>query len=282
MDLEEARASAAAKIKAAGIERPWFEADLIISSLTGYDRAKLHREPHMPFPEETVEIFMEAVSRRAEREPLQYILRKCQFMDLSIAVGPGCLIPRPETEMLVMESRERFHEGVFLDWGTGSGAVAAAILIENPQSRCVAVEREPMATMWAWKNLKSFGLLDRCLLWHSPDIGTIPVPDPGFDMIVANPPYICTSQIRGLMPEVSGYEPLAALDGGPDGLDPYRLLLPWSASALKPGGFLIIETGDDSQARDIGKMLPGSLRLESVTPDLQGISRVLVLKRLLF
>lgn len=265
-------------MKAAGIERPWLEADLIISSLTGYDRAKLHREPHLPLPEETVGIFLEAVSRRAEREPLQYILGICPFMDLSISVGPGCLIPRPETEMLVLESRKYFNGGVFMDWGTGSGCLAAAILIENPQSRCIAVEKEPLALLWAWKNLRSMDLFDRCLLWHSADLRTVPVPDPGLDMIVANPPYIPSGKIRELMYEVSVYEPTSALDGGLDGLEPYRTLLPWSAKSLRPGGYLILEIGDDSQVHEIESIKPGSFCLESVVMDIQGISRVLVLK----
>ncbi len=273
---------AAAKMGAAGIERPWFEADLIISSLTGYDRVKLHREPCIPLPEEVLRIFLEVVSRRAGREPLQYILGNCQFMDLSIAVGTGCLIPRPETELVVLESRKHFNGGLFVDWGTGSGCLAAAILKENPQSRCIAVEREPLALMWAWKNLRSFGLLDRCLLWHSADPMTVPVPDPGLDMIVANPPYIPSGKIQELMPEVSSYEPPSALDGGPDGLDPYRVLLPWSAKALKPGGSLILEIGDDSQVHEIEGMVPGSFCLGSIVIDLQGISRVLVLKRVGF
>lgn len=282
MNLREARSLAAGKMGAAGIERPWFEADLIISSLTGYDRVKIHREPCTPLPEEAVEIFLEAVSRRAGREPLQYILGNCQFMGLSITVGPGCLIPRPETELVVLESRKLFKGGLFLDWGTGSGCLAAAILKETPKSRCIAVEREALAVIWAWRNLGSLGLLDRCLLWHSADLDTVPVPDPGLDMIVANPPYIPSGKIRELMPEVSTHEPLSALDGGPDGLDPYRALLPWSARSLKPGGSLIIEIGDDSQVNEIGRMAHGSFLLESVVIDLQGISRVLVLKRVGF
>jgi release factor glutamine methyltransferase len=226
--------------------------------------------------------FLEAVSRRKEREPLQYILGSCPFMDLSIAVGPGCLIPRPETEMLVVESRKHFSGGVFLDWGTGSGCLASAILIENPRSRCIAVEKEPLALSWAWKNLKYLDLLGRCLLMHTSDPRKVNIHDPGLDMVVSNPPYIPSGKIQQLMPEVSAHEPSAALDGGPDGLAPYRLLVPWSAHALRPGGVLILEIGDDSQVSEIEMMSGRSFSLESIVPDLQGISRVLVLKRLRF
>ncbi|MDO9509461.1 MAG: peptide chain release factor N(5)-glutamine methyltransferase [Thermovirgaceae bacterium] len=279
MDLKDARSLAAREIGAAGIERPWYEADLIISSLTGYDRSRLHADPHKTLSDEMVPIFLEAISRRAEREPLQYILGNCRFMDLTLAVGPGCLIPRPETELLVIESRKHFRRGVFLDWGTGSGCLAAAILQDNPESRCIAVEKEPKAIMWAWKNLKNSVLLGRCLLWHSGDPGRVPVPGPGLEMIVANPPYIPSGEIPGLMPEVSMFEPSSALDGGLDGLDFYRLLVPWSAEVLRPGGVLILEIGDDGQAREIETICSRVFSVESLVRDLQGISRILVLKK---
>ncbi|MDT8283967.1 MAG: HemK/PrmC family methyltransferase [Thermovirgaceae bacterium] len=279
MDLKEARSLAAKEIGDAGIERPWFEADLIISSLTGYDRSRLHASPRENLPEEIVPLFLEAVSRRKKREPLQYILRSCRFMDLTLAVGPGCLVPRPETELLVLESRKHFRGGFFLDWGTGSGCLAAAILQDDHGSRCIAVEKEPRAIMWAWKNLKKAGLLGRCLLWHSGDPGRVPIPDPGFEMIVANPPYISSGEISGLMPEVSLFEPSSALDGGSDGLDFYRLLFPWSRGALAPGGVLILEIGDDRQALEIEKIYFHFFSVESLVRDLNGISRILVLKK---
>lgn len=282
MYLKEARSLAAKEIGDAGIERPWFEADMIISSLTGYERSRLHAEPLKNLPEEIVPLFLEAVSRRTKREPLQYILGSCRFMDLTLAVGPGCLVPRPETELLILESRKYFRGGLFLDWGTGSGCLAAAILQDDPASRCIAVEKEPRAIIWAWKNLKKAGLLGRCLLWHSGDPERVPVPDPGFEMIVANPPYISSGEISGLMPEVSLFEPLSALDGGFDGLDSYRLLFPLSKVALAPGGVLIFEIGDDRQAREIEKIYSHDFSVESLIRDLNGISRILVLKRTRF
>lgn len=278
MNLKEARSIAAAEIGAAGIERPWLEADLIISFITGFDRSIIHARPETPLPDGILPELLETVSRRVKREPLQYIIGTCQFMGLSIAVGPGCLIPRPETELLVLESRKYFLGGSFLDWGTGSGCIAASILCDNPGSRCIAVEKEPRAIMWAWKNLRSFGLLKRCLVWHSDDLRRVSVPPSSLEMIVSNPPYIPSGDISSLMPEVSIFEPHAALDGAADGLRSYRQILPWSAAFLKPGGVLLLEIGDSDQANNIESMASG-IFLESIVLDIQGLPRVLVFRK---
>jgi len=282
LNLGEARSFAAKKLGSAGIERPWFEADILLSFVTGYDRARIHREPGTTLSEDIFLRLLESVERRSAREPLQYITGSCMFMDVFFSVGPGCLIPRPETELLVLESRSRFRGGVFVDWGTGSGCLAASIMIEKRHSRCIAIEREPLALSWAWRNLRALGLLERCLLWHSKDIEDVPLPSCGVEMIVANPPYIPSGVVKDLMPEVSGYEPHTALDGGHDGFVPYRQIVPWAARSLKPGGCAILEVGNSGQAEEVERILPRSLMLESVVPDLQGITRVVVLKRVPF
>ena len=261
------------------MDRPWYEADLLVGHLTGLDRALLHTRPHFPFPSTLVPGLLEALSRRKAREPLQYITGECDFMDMNLSVGPGCLVPRPETELLVLETRKFFSKGVFMDWGTGSGCLASAVLSFCPESRCVAVEREGLALMWAWKNLHKLGLLDRCRLWHSKDPWEIPVPSSSLEMIISNPPYIASEEIDSLMPEVSAYEPRPALDGGVDGLDPYRILIPYSLEKLRPGGVLALETGDDRGAREIEIMAKGLMTLESRVEDIHGIARVLVFRK---
>lgn len=278
MNLGDARSFAAAEIGASGVERPWLEADLIISFLTGFDRPAIHSRPDTNLPDGIIPKFLEAVSRRVKREPLHYILGTCQFMGLPIAVGPGCLVPRPETELLVIESRKYFQGGSFLDWGTGSGCLAASILRDNPGSRCIAVDKEPGAIMWAWKNLRSLGLLNRCLVWHSDDLRRIPVPPSGLEMIISNPPYIPSGDIPLLMPEVSIFEPHSALDGDSDGLRSYRQILPWSEASLKSGGVLLLEIGDREQAVNIERMASGVF-LESIVNDIQGLPRVMVFRK---
>ncbi len=279
MNLREVRKEAAARLAEAGIDSPRLEADLLIRHITGWERASLLAHPERLFPDGLFPVLVEALGRRAAREPLQYITGVCEFMDRTFQVGPGCLIPRPETEMLVLESRKYFREGIFLDWGTGSGCIAASILLENPESRCVAVDGSPRAIAWAWRNFKERGLLGRCLLCHSPSFERISMPPDGFRMIVSNPPYIPTEAIPDLMPEVSRYEPLYALDGGDDGSDHYRSLARWARTALAPGGTLIVEMGSDEQAEELISVTRGAMMVLSVVRDLQGSARVVVLKR---
>ena len=279
MNLREVRKLASDKLHEAGIDRPWFEADLLICSITGMERILLLAHPDRPFPEHLIPTLKAAIERRAAREPLQYITGVCEFMGRAFRVGPGCLVPRPETELLVAESRKHFKGGVFLDWGTGSGCIAASILLDNPASRCDAVDKCPVAITWAWKNLREKNLLGRCLLCHCPSPERIPVPPPGFEMIVSNPPYIPSAQIPDLMPEVERYEPRSALDGGEDGFDHYRSLAGWAPSALVPGGVLILEAGSDEQAERLKSVRTGELTPVSIVRDLQGTARVVVLKR---
>jgi release factor glutamine methyltransferase len=137
----------------------------------------------------------------------------------------------------------------------------------------------PVAIPGAWKNLREKNLLGRCLLCHCPSPERIPVPPPGFEMIVSNPPYIPSAQIPDLMPEVERYEPRSALDGGEDGFDHYRSLAGWAPSALVPGGVLILEAGSDEQAERLKSVRTGELTPVSIVRDLQGTARVVVLKR---
>jgi len=279
LDLRELRKETAAILAEAGVESPRLEADLLISHITGWERASLMAHPERPFPDDLFPALEEALRRRAAREPLQYITGVCEFMGRTFRVGPGCLVPRPETELLVLESRKYFRQGTFLDWGTGSGCIAASILLDNTESRCVAVDGSPRAIAWAWRNFKEKNLLGRCLLCHSPSFERIPMPQGGFGMIVSNPPYIPTGVIPGLMPEVSRYEPLCALDGGGDGFDHYRSLAQWARTSLAPGGIFIIEMGSDEQAERFISTARETMRPLSIVRDLQGSARVVVLKR---
>lgn len=279
MELWEARKLASTRLIEAGIERPWFEADLLICHVMGVERVILLAHPERIFPGELVPGLMDALERRAAREPLQYITGYCEFMDHLFRVGPGCLVPRPETELLVLESRNHFRGGLFLDWGTGSGCIAVSILLDNPCSRCVAVDSSPRALSWAWRNLKERGLLGRCLLCHSSSFERIPVPTAGFEMIISNPPYIPTEEISELMPEVGRHEPPCALNGGKSGFDHYLTLVKWAPTILASGGTLILETGNDEQAERLISITEKPMIFESMTRDLQGIARVIVLKR---
>lgn len=278
MKVGRARSLAASCLRTACVESPSFEADLLLEWASGLSRAFLHAHPETDLSKEACERFQGAMKRRCRREPLQHVIGEAVFFGLSLEAGRGALVPRPETEILVETALENFSGGFFVDWGTGSGCIAAAILVKRPRAFCLAVERSPAALLIAWRNLKKHGLLSRTLLWHGREPWKVPVQPGSVDLVASNPPYIPDSRILSLMPEVRLHDPREALSGGIDGLEAYRLLLPWAFYVLKKGGALVLEIGGQEQEREV-RNLAGSFRFAGTCQDYQGHPRVLVLKK---
>jgi release factor glutamine methyltransferase len=191
-------------------------------------------------------------------------------------VGPGVLIPRPDTETLIEESlREVPEAGAPLriaDLGTGSGALLVAALSEFPNAKGIGFERSPSAFTFAQANAARLigGRAEiRSADWNSAG--------EGFDLVFSNPPYIPAADIESLSPDVCRYEPLGALDGGPDGLDAYRELADLLGRILKPGGHAFLEIGI-GQAGAM-ELLFQKLEILRIAPDLAGIPRCLVLRK---
>ncbi|MDR2527925.1 MAG: peptide chain release factor N(5)-glutamine methyltransferase [Synergistaceae bacterium] len=250
------------------------EADMFLCRLLNVARASVLGHPEKILTKEESAAVLKALDRRASGEPAQYILGEAHFWGLTFQVGEGVLIPRPETELLVEMALAYLppsSPSLFLDWGTGSGCVAAALLLERPLARAVLAEKNPLSLWWAWRNLKRHGLLSRGLLWHSREPRDIPVWKNSLDLVVGNPPYIPTGEIPNLMREVREHEPHLALDGGKDGLDCCQALLRFAPLWLKTDGVLILEIGGASQAKRLRN--PPSLRLMKETPDYAGIPR---------
>ncbi len=262
----------------AGIEEPAAEAQHIICTLADVtsgmlmaDRDRLYDIPELDA----------AVARRLTRYPLQYILGIWHFCDSIIEVNEHCLIPRPDTEILVEEAiRLLPPRATFADLCTGSGCIAVAVLEKRKDTQAVALELYPETLDMAKKNASLNLVEDRftpvcadllgngpaCLLPHAP-----------FDAILSNPPYIPTKVIGTLSPEVS-HEPVAALDGGDDGLTFYRAILKDYPKLIKDGGCLILEIGYD-QANAIGALAADLLPHTPVRilRDLGGRDRVAVI-----
>ena len=257
----------------AELESPLLEADLIIAAMAERDRAWVHCHSADPAPESLKEKVLHAASRRKKREPLQYILGFCDFDGLSVLVGPGCLVPRPETEFLVECAAGLFDGTAFLDWGIGTGCIALALLNRFPNARAFMAEKNPQSLQWAEKNLEKFGFSDRASLIRT----EVPedLPPMQVSLVVSNPPYIPSSICAALMPEVSRYEPRLALDGGEDGLDPYRGLFELCRRVLRPEGFFCVEYGGESQTERLRAMAPNAFREVSLLRDLAGHDRVL-------
>lgn len=267
---------AVARLAAAGIDNPRAEARLLLAHALGISRdATLTAPP--PTPEQAARLDA-LVARRAAHEPLAYITGRREFWSLDFAVGPGVLVPRPDTETLIEEAIRLYPDRslplAIADLGAGSGAILIAALKEFPRAKGVGFESSPEAFLWACRNAQA--LMPGRAEIRQADWGDARDGGP-FDLVFSNPPYIPSADIATLAPEVRDHEPRAALDGGADGLDAYRALGRLLPGMLKPGGHAVLELGF-GQAGAVEPLFPG-FAVVRVGPDLAGIPRALVLRR---
>ena len=268
-------ATASVRLAASGVEGPRAEARLLLAHVLGGDRARTLSGQVTP---EQQAVFESFVTRRAAREPLAYITGHREFWSLDFRVGPGVLIPRPDSETLIEEALrlipDRATPLVMADLGTGSGALLIAALTEFPHAKGIGFESDATAAGWARQNLSLHQLTDRAQIresdWNEAAENT-------FDLILSNPPYVPAKDIEKLEPEVRDHEPGAALDGGRDGLDAYRGLARLLPRILRAGGLAIMEIGMGQDAA-MEPLFKG-LELVRIAPDLSGIPRALALKK---
>lgn len=265
----------AAQLASAAIERPRFEARLLLEAATGQDRTSLLAGPGQAVGKAQTEEFRRLVQRRAGHEPMAYILGRAEFWSLEFAVGPGILVPRPDTETLVEHALRLFpHRDRalrLLDIGTGSGCLIVTLLRQYPAALAVATDVSAVALGCARRNAVSLGVSPRLDLVRCAWASALAGP---FDLVVSNPPYIATAEIARLMPEVGVHEPCLALDGGPDGLAAYRAILADLPRLLAPDGVALLEIGHDQAASVTA--LAGAWRT-ATHRDLAGIARCLEL-----
>ncbi len=255
-----------------GVENARLEAEWMLCAATGLDRVGLYLNFEKPLNEAELAAYRAMVARRARREPLQYILGTQEFHGLEFEVTPDVLIPRHDTETLVAEALARMPGAMsVLDIGTGSGCIAVAMARELPNATVSAIDLSGAALAVAKRNAERNGV--RVEYLEGPLLE--PVKGRSFDLIVSNPPYIPPADIERLEPEVRDFEPRSALDGGPDGLDFYRTLVPAALPCLNPAGWLLVEVGI-GQAGDVAKLFRDSGGYgEPVTAlDPGGIERV--------
>lgn len=257
---------------ARGIENARLEAEWLLCAATGLDRVGLYLNFDKPLNREELATFRRMVSRRARREPLQHILGSQEFCGLEFQVSPDVLIPRHDTETLVEEALKRVAPAAqVLDIGTGSGCIAVVLAMRLPRAQVAAVDVSPAALEVARRNAARHGVEVEMLLGSLLE----PVRGRRFDLIVSNPPYIPGADIARLEPEVRDGDPRLALDGGPDGLDIYRRLVPGALEHLNPGGWLLVEVGAGQAARvaELFRMNDGYGEV-MVAHDPGGIERV--------
>jgi release factor glutamine methyltransferase len=276
--VREALAAATDALRAAGIEDPRLDAEVLLAEATGRGRAALIADPGVEMPPAASRSFGEMVRRRLRREPVAYIVGRKGFRDIELAVDRRVLIPRPETELLVELALER-APATLLDVGTGSGAIALAVAAELPGCAVTATDTSDAALAVARANAGRLGLGDRVRFLA----GTLP-PGGDFDLVLANLPYVATADRRSLQPEVGEWEPPEALFAGADGLDAYRALLAdggrdFSRLATPTPIALALEVGE-GQAGAVSELLgdAGFAAIET-RRDLAGIERVVLGER---
>lgn len=254
----------------AGVESPDFEAAELIRFFTGAGSASLR------FGNYDSPALLEAVEKRLSGIPLQYVIGQWDFMGYTFKVGPECLIPRGDTELLCSYLIEKAPEnGVFCDLCTGSGCIAVAALLDRPDLRAVAVELYPETLRLAKENAKMHGVTDRIEFIEGDvreDILT-----GQFDFIVSNPPYVTLEEMKEITREVSMEPPHALTDGG-DGLSIIKKIIEHSPTHLKEGAPLAIEIGW-KQGQDVCRIAEKHGLSSSVLHDIEGRDRVIVIKR---
>ncbi len=260
-------------LRAAGVDDPRLDAELLLGEAMGRERSALIADGGAEVPASAARAFGEMVRRRLRREPVAYILGRKGFRNLELMVDRRVLIPRPETELLVELALELQPASV-LDVGTGSGAIALAVADELPTCAVTATDTSPGALEVARANAKRLGLADRVRLLE----GTLPEGGE-FDLVLANLPYVPERDWPALQPEVTQWEPREALLAGPDGLDAYRSFIPDCGRAFRPiaattSAALAVEVGE-GQAEAVGMLMRevGFERIET-RRDLAGIERV--------
>jgi len=276
--------AAARRLAAAGSDSARLEARLLwefaqnSTPLGALGRAPvLGLRPRTPQGEgEILKRFEALVRRREKREPIAYITGHKEFWSLDFAVGPGVLVPRPDTETLIEEALrivpDRKARLRIADLGTGSGAILIAALKEFPNAAGIGFEASSEAFAWARANARRL-MPERAEIrpadWS--------IADGPFDLIFCNPPYIPSAEIESLDPDVSQFEPREALDGGPDGLVAYRALAGLVPRLLGPGGHALLEIGL-GQAQAMGTLFQ-ALEIVRLAPDLSGIPRCIILRK---
>jgi release factor glutamine methyltransferase len=268
-----------AQLRKAGIESPQREARLLLAYVLGISQEELIAGHGMPNTQAMLR-FESILRRRIAREPIAYIVGEREFWSLPFAVGPGVLVPRPDSETLIEQALRAFPDADaalnVLDLGTGSGCLLLAFLHERPYGDGIGIDISTDALTFAMDNAQMLGLAGRTRFFHGTWMANL---RGSFDVIFINPPYVAQLDIAGLDPEVGLYEPASALAGGTDGLEAYRQIAPGLGAVLAPEGKAFVEIGA-GQAADVERIFAAAgLNVTHIAPDLAGIPRCLVVER---
>lgn len=277
ISVAEALKRATARLAATGIESARLDARVLLAHVLGIPS----NEVALSQQELTAEqqgAFEALMARRAAKEPVAYIVGIKEFHGLEFEVGPGVLVPRPDSETLVeqvmCEFPDRNASLEVLDLGSGTGCLLLSFLAIYPNATGLGIDRSAAALEWANRNRRGLGLEDRAQLAHCDWNDMQPR---AYDVVFANPPYVASADLSAA--DDLSHEPQAALDGGPDGLSAYRSIAPLLPTLLSPGGKAFLEIGA-GQGPSIAKLLVAQgLKVLRIAEDLAGIPRCVVAAR---
>ena len=269
-----ARRRMALRLEAAGFDEAAVEARLMVEHVTGLSGAAAIASDRQTLTDVEAGALAAMLVRRLGHEPLQHITGRTGFYGLEILCDARALIPRHDSECVVEAALERLPEGqaaVVADLGTGSGCLLAALLANRPLARGTGVEASPAAAELARKNLDALGLAGRAEVFEGSwadwtGWGAV-------DLILSNPPYIASAEIETLDREVRLHDPRAALDGGADGLEAYREIAALGAARMKPGAWMVLETGHDQRGAVTGLLVAHGFTDLAAGQDLGGNDR---------
>ncbi len=258
-----------------GVDAPRLSAELLLSHVSGCKRIELYTNFDRVVEQARLDELRGLVKRCGEHEPVAYLVGRCEFYSLEIRVNRACLIPRPETELLVERAIDRLRmrqmPATVLDLCTGSGCIAVAIARNAPDCRVVATDLSDEALSAADENVRAHGLAERVQLMcgdlFDPLISGLDATS--FDLIVSNPPYVTSAEMEALDRNVKDYEPVSALHGGVDGLDVYRRIANGVGPFLKNDGILMLEIGF-AQGPAVRRLLEAAELFTEITVEKDG------------
>jgi release factor glutamine methyltransferase len=259
-------------------DSPRLDAELLLAGSLGKNRSHLYAWPEEIPPAKIRARFLALLQRRAAGEPIAYLLGQREFWSLPLTVTPATLIPRPETETLVVQALQRIPEdeaACIADLGTGSGAIALAIARERPRCRVIATDISQAALAVAAANAENLGLSNvQCIAgdWCTA------LPDIPFDLIASNPPYIAENDIHLTRGDVR-FEPRRALASGPRGMDALQHIAHCAYARLRPHSWLLLEHGYDQVQPVVGLMYSSGYEQVQDYPDAAGLGRVVTGRR---
>lgn len=265
-------------LRQSGIDGFSLEAKLLVAAAAGKTVPQLLRDMNLYASNRIEDTVTEFVARRMRGEPVAYITGSWEFYGLPMITNPDVLIPRMDTEKLVDTVKELFTgrkmDARILDLCCGSGCITCAIGHEMPATRLVAIDISANALDVCRRNIAATKLISRVICMQADALSSPPLGIGDFDMIVSNPPYIPSEEIKTLDSSVKDFEPVWALDGGTDGLKFYKAIIKYWKSLLRPGGYLLFEVGE-GQAQPVSEMLQAAgFSYTDTRKDTLGIDRV--------